>query len=67
MKFEKIKSTLFFAKGELGSFIVEKHKGLWWARFSSEHVNFKFPPQKSLKSAKELCENNYYWEWKKTI
>lgn len=64
MKFKKIKSTLHQARGDRGIFQITKSCGRWWGRYYGlkNDKNFRMPPMIKLKDAKQICEENEYWE-----
>lgn len=64
MKWEQVSSTKWEAFGEDGAFYIERSRGLFWGRYSSAKngKSFKMKPTKKLSEAKELCEENFYWE-----
>lgn len=50
------------AQGEYGKFIINKSRGLYYAKYESDVINFNFPPSKFIKKLKEMCQDNFYWE-----
>lgn len=54
MQWKQPKSSEWVAEGKSGKF---------WARYCSEDFSFKMPPKAKLSDAKEMCENNEYWEY----
>ena len=61
MDWEKI-GTQWIAKRESGRFIINRSKGLYWAKYESSYTVFRLPPNKSIKQAKKICEENFYWD-----
>ena len=64
MQWVQTSSTKWEAVGEDGAFYIERSRGLFWGRYSSEKngKSFKMKPKKKLSEAKEQCEDNFYWE-----
>ena len=64
MQWVQKKSTQWEAVGADGAFYIERSRGLFWGRYSSEKngKSFKMKPTKKLSEAKALCEENFYWE-----
>lgn len=62
MQWKQISSTEWEAEGEDGKFRIERSRGKFWARYASNDTAFKMPPKDKLSQAKEMCENNDYWE-----
>ncbi len=62
MKWVQITSTKWEAVGAEGAFYIERSCGLFWSRYVSKAKTFKNHPKKTLKEAKEFCEENAYWE-----
>lgn len=61
MKWVK-QGTKWVAKGENGRFIITYSCGKYFARYTSNSKVFNLPPCKSIKMAKEICQDNFYWE-----
>ena len=61
MQWIKNKST-YTAQGELGKFVVQKSRNVYFAKYISADKSFNLPPSQSLKEIKETCESNFYWE-----
>ena len=62
MSWAQPKSTMWVAEGKGGKFVIERSRGKFWAHYFSEDCAFKMPPKSKLSEAKEMCENNDYWE-----
>lgn len=62
MQFEKIKSTLYQARGKNGIFQTRKSNGAWWSTYIGVEKCFRLPPRHTVKEAKQLCMENNYWE-----
>jgi hypothetical protein len=64
MKWEKVGKRRWEAIGNVGRFIIEQSGKLFWARYINNigTRTFKLKPTQKLKEAKELCQDNYYWE-----
>lgn len=63
MQWKQPKSSEWVAEGKDGKFVIERSRGKFWARYCSEDCTFKMPPKSKLSEAKEMCENNVYWEY----
>lgn len=64
MQWETTPYGTWIAKGEYGSFRINKGKGLFWAKYvnSLETYSFNLPPRERLLDAKNLCESCKMWE-----
>lgn len=63
MQWKQLSSSVWEAEGEDGKFRIERFRGRFWARYGSErYAPFNMPPKDKLSGAKEMCENNDYWE-----
>ncbi len=62
MEWVQVSSTKWEAIGKDGTFFIERSGGVFWARYYSELKAFKLPGTKKLREAKQLCEENHYWE-----
>ncbi len=63
MKWHKTSNRVWSAIGEDGTFIIEQQRKLFWATYvSKKNKCFRFPPTKKLSVAKEMCQDNAYWE-----
>ena len=62
MQWKALSSTVWEAEGKFGKFRIERAKGKFWSRYASADTAFKMPPKAKLSEAKEMCENNDYWE-----
>lgn len=51
----------WIAHGDLGDFIIKKVGRTYYPKFVGEKT-FNLPPQRTIKLAKEICQNNWYWE-----
>lgn len=52
------------AKGEMGHFLLWKDGGMWrglYKQKGADDTKFRFR-KKTLREAKQWCEDNYYWE-----
>lgn len=58
MQWKQLSSSVWEAEGEDG----KRSRGKFWARCASSDTAFKMPPKDKLSGAKEMCENNDYWE-----
>lgn len=67
MKWAKIENRLWQAEGEDGTFTINQTGKMFWSRYSSRNGirTIRMPPKTSIKEAKEMCENNYFWEKEK--
>ena len=63
MSWAQLNSTEWYAKGKDGMFLIERRGDKFWAHYYSEDCAFKMPPKSKLSEAKEMCENNEYWEY----
>lgn len=64
MKWEKQKNGDWLAQGEKGHFLLWRYGQIWKGLYMHEIgrvVRFRFF-SKTLQEAKNLCEENYYWE-----
>lgn len=62
MQWRQLSSSSWEAAGRFGKFLIERSRGKFWARYSSSDTAFKMPPKVKLIEAKNMCENNEYWE-----
>ncbi len=64
MKWEKASSSEWKAAGKFGAFFIKKSCGKFWPRYvsSSGRNMFRMPPCNKLTEAKNMCEDNDYWE-----
>ncbi len=67
MKWVKIENRLWQAEGEEGTFTINQTGKLFWSRYSSHNGirTIRMPPKGTIKEAKSMCENNYFWEKEK--
>lgn len=61
MKWVKEKKQ-WVAVGKFGKFIITQYSKMYYAKYDG-CMAFNLPPNKSIKKVKEMCENNYYWEY----
>lgn len=63
MTWKKTSNRVWTAKGDDGTFIIEQSRKLFWATYvSKKNKTFRLPPTKKLSLAKEMCQDNAYWE-----
>ena len=62
MKWKQLSSTVWEADGKYGKFRIERSRGLFWPRYSSDDTLQKFRPKQKLSKAKDFCERNENWE-----
>lgn len=63
MQWSQLSSSEWEAKGKDSMFRIKRFKGQFWSRYDSEiYEPFNLPPKSKLSEAKEMCENNEYWE-----
>lgn len=57
------KNWYYEAEGKYGSFKVYKNGYMWVGEYLGKTGKFfKLPARKYLKDAKELCQQNFWWE-----
>lgn len=62
MAWKQLSSTEWEAEGRFGKFRIERRRGKFWSMFASEDTAFNLPPVAKLATAKEMCQDNGYWE-----
>lgn len=62
MKWQTVSSTCWKAEGAKGTFTIQRKGTRFWPEYNSQSRSFKLPPADRLSRAKEMCEDNIYWE-----
>lgn len=62
MQWKKLSSTEWEAVGKFGKFLIKRVNNKFFSKYASEYTAFNLRVKDSLSEAKEMCENNEYWE-----
>ena len=62
MEWKQLSSTVWEAEGKYGKFRIERSCNKFWSHYASSDTAFKLPPKSKLTDAKQMCEDNEYWE-----
>ncbi len=62
MQWKKLSSSEWEAVGKFGKFVIKRVNGRFLSQYASEYTAFNLRVKDALSEAKEMCENNEYWE-----